>query len=68
MPIYGKGIEIPITIIILDDVMGEAKYRLLQDLVKKKTGLREVEEFVIRDRKTYQLGGGNNENFKFKKL
>ena len=28
-------------------VMGEAKYRLLQDLVKKKTGLREVEEFVI---------------------
>ena len=27
--------------------MGEAKYRLLQDLVKKKTGLREVEEFVI---------------------
>ena len=39
-------------------VKGEARNRLLSDLLKRKIGLREVEEFVLRERKTFQGGGG----------
>ena len=42
-------------------VKGESKTRLLEALVKKKTGLREVEEFVRRERKTF-MGGNNDRN------
>ena len=31
---------------------GEARTRLFEELIKKKIGLREVEEFVINERKT----------------
>ena len=42
-------------------VKGESKTRLLEVLVKKKTGVREVEEFVRRERKTF-MGGNNDRN------
>ena len=36
---------------------GEARSRLLEELIAKKTGLREVEEFVIKERKTFHEVG-----------
>ena len=41
---------------------GEAKTRLLEDLLRKRLGLREVEEFVKKERKTF-MGGGKEEKF-----
>ena len=35
-------------------IRGEARSRLLEDLVRKRLGLRSVEEFIIKERKTFQ--------------
>ena len=43
-------------------VRGETRTRLLEDLLKKKLGLREVEEFILRERKTFHKGGEDNFN------
>ena len=46
---------------------GEIRSRLLEDLIKKKIGLREVEEFVKKERKTF-MGGGKEEKFNSRKV
>ena len=40
---------------------GEARSRLIEDLIKKNIGLRDIEEFVKKERKTY-LGNKNKTN------
>ena len=47
-------------------IKGEARSRLLEDLVKKKIGLHDVEEFVSRERKTFQGGGPESKISKIK--
>ena len=39
---------------------GEAKSRLLEDLMRKRLGLRSVEEFILKERKTFQEVKGEN--------
>ena len=41
-------------------VRGEARDRLLEELIRKKTGLKDVEELIIRERKKNQGEGGEN--------
>ena len=41
-------------------IKGETRTRLLEDLTKKRLGLRDVEEFIIRERKTFHGGGEDN--------
>ena len=38
-------------------VKGESTNRLLEELIKKRIGLRDVEEFVRRETKTFKGGG-----------
>ena len=42
-------------------IKGEARYRLLEGLIRKKIGLQEVEEYVLKERKKFQGGGDRNE-------
>ena len=35
-------------------IRGEATNRLLNDLIKKKIGLRSFEEFILKERKTFR--------------
>ena len=46
-------------------VKGESTNRLLEELIKKRIGLKDVEEFVRREAKTHK-GGGTEENFNSK--
>ena len=49
-------------------VRGEAKARLLEGLLEMKLGVRDIEEFIIRDRNTFKGGGVKNDfNSKIKK-
>ena len=48
-------------------IKGEYRTRLLEDLLKRRLGLKEVEEFIIRDRKTFHGGGEDRNYFKNKK-
>ena len=41
-------------------IKGEARSRLLEDLVRRRLGLCEVEKFILRERKTFYKGGEDN--------
>ena len=49
-------------------IKGESKTRLLEDLVRRRLGLREVEEFIKRDRRNYFRDGEENLYTKKKKF
>ena len=48
-------------------IKGETRTRLLEDLTKKRLGLRDVEEFIIRERKTFHGGGEDNFHSRIRK-
>ena len=48
-------------------IRGEATSRLLEDLTKKRIGLRSVEEFIIRERLTFKEVKGEKYNSRIKK-
>ena len=42
-------------------IKGEARNILLEGLIRKKIGLQQVEEYVLKERKKFQGGGDRNE-------
>ena len=48
-------------------VRGEATTRLLEDLIRKRIGLKDIEEFIIRDRNSSRGGGEETFSSKIRK-
>ena len=49
-------------------IRGEATNRLFEGLIRRKIGLRSVEEFILRDRKTFKEVKGGNYTSKIRKF